>query len=189
MRDLVALQKADNARLCAENVLLRRRVEQLEAAGKPEGRTERGSQGCTCPKYGRVLWELGQAKEQIERLRKENDRLRQQLGKERRTALERPFGLSTPSGKMAVNASSPEPASETERKRRMAGARPGHAGHGWQDLGEPDEVVELPDPDADIAHLLFGGLDLALPHLPRGLIRELPAEVTTHPPATRPAPT
>ena len=60
-------------------------------------RSERQSQGCMCPKHMRVLHERDEWKEKYEREHAKVARLEEQLGKVRRTALERPFGEHTPS--------------------------------------------------------------------------------------------
>ena len=96
----------------------------------------------------RLLRERDMWREKYERARAENARLRKAHGKMRRTALEKPFGEHTPSGKQLVKRSSPEPETEDERRRRRGGAKPGHEGHGWKKLGEPEETVSLPDPEA-----------------------------------------
>jgi hypothetical protein len=81
--------------------------------------------------YMEVVRERDMWKERYEREHAENGRLRKALGKVRRTALEKPFGEHTPSGKRLVKPSSPEPETEEERQRRRGGAKHGHAGHGW----------------------------------------------------------
>ena len=98
--------------------------------------------------YMEVVRERDMWREKYEREHAENGRLRKALGKVRRTALEKPFGEHTPSGKRLVKPSSPEPETEEERLRRRGGAKHGHAGHGWKRLGEPEEIVSLPDPEA-----------------------------------------
>ena len=108
--------------------------------------TERQAQGCLCEKYVRVLHERDEWKERFEREHARAERLEARLGKVRRTALEKPFGEHTPSGKQLVKPSSPAPETEEERLRRRGGARRGHKGHGWKRLEEPEETVELPDP-------------------------------------------
>lgn len=108
--------------------------------------TDRQSAGCCCPKHSAAISRIALLEGQLEHERRENARLRRELGRVRRTAQERPFGLSTPSGKQAVKASSPEPSDEAERKRRMGGASKGHQGHGWKQL-TPDETVDLPAPE------------------------------------------
>lgn len=108
---------------------------------------ERRSQGCHCRKYIDEISRNARLEEEVARLKRENSRLREQLGRVRRTALEKPFGESTPSGRMLVKPSSPVPEDETERRRRMGGARKGHPGHGWRHLDAPDEHVEVPAPD------------------------------------------
>jgi transposase len=95
-----------------------------------------------------VVRERDMWRERCERAEAENARLRKALGKVRRTALEKPFGEHTPSGKRLVKPSAPEPETEEERLRRRGGAKHGHAGHGWKKLGEPEETVPLPDPEA-----------------------------------------
>ena len=108
--------------------------------------TERQSLGCTCPKYLELLAENARLKEKLEHQKRENARYRRDLGRMRQSMLEKPFGLSTPSAKQPVKASTPEAPDEAELRRRMGGARPGHKGHGWKNL-EPDEEVELPAPE------------------------------------------
>ena len=98
--------------------------------------------------YMEVVRERDMWREKYEREHAENGRLRKALGKVRRTALEKPFGEHTPSGKRLVKPSAPEPETEEERLRRRGGAKHGHAGHGWKRLGEPEEIVSLPDPEA-----------------------------------------
>ncbi|MBQ6104163.1 MAG: transposase [Kiritimatiellae bacterium] len=98
--------------------------------------------------YMEVVRERDMWREKYEREHAENGRLRKALGKVRRTALEKPFGEHTPSGKRLVKPSSPEPETEEERLRRRGGAKHGHEGHGWKRLGEPEETVSLPDPEA-----------------------------------------
>lgn len=108
--------------------------------------TERQSQGCTCPKYLALLAENARLKEQFDHLQRENARYRRELGRLRKTMLEKPFGLSTPSAKQPVKASTPPPPDEAELRRRKGGARKGHKGHGWKKR-VPDEEVELPAPE------------------------------------------
>ena len=95
--------------------------------------------------YMDVVRERDMWREKYEREHAENARLRKELGKVRRTALEKPFGAHTPSGKQLVKPSAHEPESEEERLRRRGGARHGHEGHGWKKLEEPAETVELQD--------------------------------------------
>lgn len=72
---------------------------------------------------------IDQLQAKLERLRKENARLRKQLGKEHRTIDERQFGSSTPSSKLPPKGNSSE-----ENRVRQGGARPGHRGKGRQRL-------------------------------------------------------
>ena len=109
---------------------------------------ERHSQGCLCQKYVDQIAKNARLEEEVARLKRENASLRKQLGKVRRTALEKPFGESTPSGRMLVKPSSPVPEDETERRRRMGGARRGHRGHGWKELDAPQETVDVPAPES-----------------------------------------
>ncbi|MGI5867915.1 MAG: IS66 family transposase [Kiritimatiellia bacterium] len=69
----------------------------------------------------------------IDRLREDNKRLRAKLRRQERTALEEPFGSSTPSSKRLV-----KPSSTPERRARRGGAKPGHEGHGRASVGEED---------------------------------------------------
>ena len=108
--------------------------------------TERQSQGCICPKYSALVSEVERLKEQLAHLKRENDRYRRDLGRMHASMVEKPFGLSTPSAKQPVKASTPAPPDEDELRRRKGGAPAGHKGHGWKKL-EPDEEVELPAPE------------------------------------------
>jgi len=108
---------------------------------------ERRQQGCLCRKYVDQISRNAQLEEENARLKRENAHLREQLGKVRRTALEKPFGESTPSGKMLVKPSAPEPLDEAERRRRAGGGRRGHAGHGWRRLDSPVETLSVPAPE------------------------------------------
>lgn len=107
---------------------------------------ERRSQGCYCQKYVDAISRIARLEEDVARLKRENAGLREQLGKARRTALEKPFGESTSSASRLVKPSAPEPVDEAERMRRVGGARHGHKGHGWKKLGEPRECVDVPAP-------------------------------------------
>ena len=73
----------------------------------------------------------------IDELREENRRLKAQLRYQQRTAMEGPFGSSTPSSKMPV-----KPNSLEERQAKRGGAKPGHEGHGRQavDAQQADRV-------------------------------------------------
>lgn len=108
---------------------------------------ERRQQGCLCQKYVDQISRNAQLEEEVARLKRENAHLREQLGRVRRTALEKPFGESTPSGKRLVKPSAPEPQDEAERRRRAGGGRRGHAGHGWRRLDSPSETVSVPAPE------------------------------------------
>ena len=107
---------------------------------------ERRSQGCHCQKYVGSISRIARLEEDVARLKRENAGLREQLGKARRTALEKPFGESTSSASRLMKPSTPEPVDEAERMRRVGGARHGHKGHGWKKLGEPTECVDVPAP-------------------------------------------
>ena len=107
---------------------------------------ERRSQGCYCQKYVDSISRIARLEEDVARLKRENAGLREQLGKARRTALEKPFGESTSSASRLVKPSTPEPVDEAERMRRVGGARHGHEWHGWKKLGEPKECVDVPAP-------------------------------------------
>jgi transposase len=78
---------------------------------------------------------------QIDRLRAENDRLKQALHYRRAKEQEGLFGSSTPSAKLPVKANTK--ASESSRKR---GAQPGHPAHLRQraDPAQADRVVAVP---------------------------------------------
>lgn len=109
--------------------------------------TERQAGGCMCERLMDATSRIAHLEEALARANAQNASLRKQLGKMRRTALEKPFGLSTPSGKQLVKPSAEEPQSEEERRRRRGGGRPGHKGHGWKKLGDPEETFELADPE------------------------------------------
>ena len=79
---------------------------------------KKNPQGCYCQKYAEVISKNARLEEEVERLKRENARLRQQLGKVRRTALEKPFGESTPSACQLVKPTTPEPIDEKERIQR-----------------------------------------------------------------------
>ena len=80
---------------------------------------ERRSQGCYCQKYVDSISRIARLEEEIARLKRENAGLREQLGKVRRTALEKPFGGATLSACQLVKPSTPEPVDEAERLRRI----------------------------------------------------------------------
>ena len=109
---------------------------------------ERRSQGCFCQKYVDSISKIARLEEDVARLKRENADLRKQLGRIRRTALEKPFGESTSSACRLVKPSAPEPADEAERIRRAGGARRGHRGHGWKKLDAPRECVDVPAPES-----------------------------------------
>ena len=62
---------------------------------------------------------------EIDRLREELTRLRQQLNQRQRDALAAPFGSATPSSKIPL-----KPKTTPEYLEKRGGAQPGHAGHG-----------------------------------------------------------
>lgn len=110
--------------------------------------SDRRSQGCYCRKYADAISKIARLEEDVERLKRENASLRKQLGKVRRTALEKPFGESTSSACRLVKPNASEPADEVERMRRMGGARRGHKGHGWKCLDDPKEIRDLKVPES-----------------------------------------
>ena len=79
----------------------------------------------------------------IDRLVEEVKRLKDKLRRQERTALEEPFGASTPSSRRLV-----KPSSTPENQAKRGGARPGHDGHGREAACEEgaDIVEELPAP-------------------------------------------
>ena len=87
--------------------------------------------------YMEVVRERDMWKEKYEREHAENARLRKALGKVRRTALEKPFGEHTPSGRRLVKPAAPEPASFGER---ILGARDSFKGleFGFKNDADPD---------------------------------------------------
>ena len=102
--------------------------------------SQRASHDCFCQKYLDLL-------SKVTRLEEENKRLKAKLSKQARTALEEPFGLSTPSSKRLIKPSLPE-MTEEETKRRKGGAVLGHAGHGWKPPeGADPEIENLSAPD------------------------------------------
>jgi transposase len=102
--------------------------------------SRRGSHDCFCPKYMDLLSENARIKEM-------NERLREKLKRQERTAREAPFGLSTPSSNRLVKPSLPD-LTEEEIKRRKGGAPVGHAGSGWKPPEGPEPKVEvLPAPE------------------------------------------
>ena len=103
---------------------------------------------CLCAKLMEQISEVARLNGVIARKDRRIAALERQLGKVTRTALEQPFGRSTPSSKRLVKPNAEKPETEEERLRRRGGAKSGHPGHGWKRLGEPEEVVELPDPEA-----------------------------------------
>ncbi len=62
---------------------------------------------------------------EIDRLREELTRLRQQLNQRQRDALAAPFGSATPSSKIPL-----KPNTTPEYSEKRGGAQLGHAGHG-----------------------------------------------------------
>jgi hypothetical protein len=69
--------------------------------------------------------EIDRLKDTLRKLRRENSRLKDQLGRRNRALHEAPFGSSTPSSKRPV-----KPNSSEQDRRKMGGAKKGHAGHG-----------------------------------------------------------
>lgn len=109
--------------------------------------SERQAGDCRCAKLVKLISEVARLKEELERKNRRIASLEKRLGKATRTALERPFGRSTPSSKRLVKPNAEKPETEEERLRRRGGAKSGHAGHGWKKLGGPEEVVDLPAPE------------------------------------------
>ena len=109
--------------------------------------SERQAGDCRCVKLMKALSEIARLEAEGERKDRRIADLEAQLGKARRTALEQPFGLSTPSSKQLVKPNAAEPESEEERIRRRGGAKSGHPGHGWKKLDGPEETVNLPTPE------------------------------------------
>lgn len=107
----------------------------------------RRQQGCICQKYADAISRIAYLEEQLKMEKEENYRLRNELGRVKRTAREQPFGLSTPSSKKLVKPSAGNPASEAEAKRRMGGAKHGHKGHGWKNFDLEVEEAYIPPPD------------------------------------------
>ena len=109
------------------------------------------------PVYCRACLEKQQT---IDRLTEENKRLKAKLRRQERTALEKPFGASTPSSKRLVKASSTK-----EARSRRGGAVPGHDGHGRSSASEEDadsvESLAAPElcPDCGCALEDWGVLD------------------------------
>ena len=81
--------------------------------------------------------------QRINDLEEEMAALKGRLRHQERTAVEGPFGSSTPSSKVPI-----KPSALPERQARRGGARPGHAGHGRQRIAAPeaDRVVQTPPP-------------------------------------------
>lgn len=71
--------------------------------------------------------------QRIDRLEEEVQRLKAKLWRQERTAKEQPFGLSTPSAKRLIKASTP-----AEQRAKRGGAKPGHEGHGRQAVSEAE---------------------------------------------------
>ena len=71
--------------------------------------------------------------QRIDRLEEDVQRLKAKLWRQERTAKEEPFGLSTPSSKRLVKAST-----AAEQRAKRGGAKPGHEGHGRQAVSEAD---------------------------------------------------
>ena len=92
------------------------------------------------PRYCKGCLEKQQT---IDRLVEEVKRLKDKLRRQERTALEEPFGASTPSSKRLV-----KPSSTPENRAKRGGAKPGHDGHGREAACEEgaDIVEELPAP-------------------------------------------
>ena len=80
----------------------------------------------------------------IDKLEERLKRVEAQLHYQERTALEKPFGASTPSSKQLVKANTAE-----EKEKRQGGAKPGHTGHGRKSVSweEADEVIDVPAPE------------------------------------------
>lgn len=97
-------------------------------------------QGCCRRKYRDAVSRIAFLEEKVKRLELENHKLRHR-------SLERPFGLSTPSSRQLAKPSAPETAASEEAKRRMGGAKGGHAGHGRRKAddfrGEVEELSPL----------------------------------------------
>ena len=83
------------------------------------------------PRYCKGCLEKQQT---IDRLVEEVKRLKDKLRRQERTALEEPFGASTPSSKRLV-----KPSSTPENRARRGGAKPGHDGHGREAACEEGE--------------------------------------------------
>ena len=80
----------------------------------------------------------------IDKLEERLARVEAKLRYQERTALEKPFGASTPSSKELV-----KPNTEEEKERRQGGAQPGHQGHGRRSIEpeEADEIIVIPAPE------------------------------------------
>lgn len=89
------------------------------------------------PGYCRSCLEKQQA---IDRLTEEVRRLKSKLRRQERTAMEEPFGESTPSSRRLVKSSS-----TPEARSRIGGAKPGHQGYGRSSVccADADEIVRL----------------------------------------------
>lgn len=89
------------------------------------------------PGYCRSCLEKQQA---IDRLTEEVQRLKSKLHRQERTAMEEPFGESTPSSKRLVKSSS-----TPEARSRIGGAKPGHQGYGRSSVccADADEIERL----------------------------------------------
>ena len=108
-----------------------------------QGNERRGA-GCVCAKYTALLSENARLEGALAKEKAENARLRAELGRQKRTAKERPWGQSTPSSQQLVKPSAPPPADGAEARRKMGGAKKGHEGHGWRDVDDDFEVEEVP---------------------------------------------
>ena len=73
--------------------------------------------------------------QEIDRLKEENQRLKDRLRHQERTAKEAPFGSSTPSAKLLV-----KPNNLADNQQKKGGAKPGHGGCGRRPP-RPEEVT------------------------------------------------
>ena len=87
-----------------------------------------------------ICEECLQKQREIDQLKEENTRLKQQLHYRQRQAERGPFASSTPSSKIPVKANTAE-----ENQNKKGGARPGHPGHGRTvvETGHADRVQEV----------------------------------------------
>ena len=114
---------------------------------------------------------------EIDRLKEENKRLKDNLRRQERKATEGFFGSSTPSSQVPV-----KPTSLEENQRRKGGAKPGHPGHGRRAIAacEADHVHDVEVPVADRCPRCGSGDFEPLALVERSVIDSPPVKAETH---------